>query len=173
VEGIPVFANKLESIPSSRDVLIDISNIGLVNELFLLESGIRKLNDSMQTWEAAYQDAKRGFMDGKLNLATYVANTRRANETVQVLEKFLQSTQEEIMDATALFVCCFKTSRFLAKLYTGSRLIAMFPRHMLFDRLNYEKLQEEARTIGEESKARIQSVLGANVTARADPAEPR
>jgi len=124
-EAIPVFANHIERIPGSKDVFIDISNIGLVNELFLLESNIRKLNDSLETWEQAYQDAKKGFMAGQLNLATYAANTDRANAEVAAFEKFLRTLADELMQALAVVRILLADKPFLAKMYSWLTPTAM------------------------------------------------
>jgi hypothetical protein len=157
---VPVFANHMERIPSSKDVFIDISNIGLVNELFSLESNIRKLNDSLETWEQAYQDAKKLFMTDQRTLATYIANTDRANAEVAGLETFLRALIDETMLALAAVRILLEDRPFLAKMYswiTPDRYVG--PEHPI-RLVELKKLQAEAQEISRESRKRINSLVG-------------
>jgi len=159
-EHMPVFANHVERIPGSKDVFIDIFNIGLVNELFLLESNIRKLNDDLETWEGAYKDAKKLFMADQRNLATYVANTDRANAEVAGLERFSRTLADELMLALAVVRILLADKPFLAKMYswlTPDRYVG--PQHPI-RQAELKKLRAEAREISQESRKRISSLVG-------------
>jgi hypothetical protein len=45
----PVYMNRFKQYPIDRDVLIDLSNVEFVNEIYWFNGSLRKLNDDLAT----------------------------------------------------------------------------------------------------------------------------
>ena len=165
--SIPVWGNRLTPIPSLKSALIDVMSIGLVNELFLLDSSIRKLNDSMDTWQRAYETARDSFMSKNIDAATYLANVEQANGKVDGLGKFIRSAISEVMAALCATRLLMKHKPLLVKINGWLNPDRYKAAGDVEREAELAKLRTEAQEIGEESQRRISRVTGTAPAGRA------
>ena len=160
-QSVPVWGNRLTPIPSTKAFLIDVMSIGLVNELFLLESSIRKLNDSMDTWQRAYETARNSFMSKSIDAPTYLANVEQSNAKVGELRMFIDDLIHEVMSALSATRLLMKHKPLLVKINGWLNPDQYKTAGQLERQEELAKLRQEAKEIGEESKQRIARVAGA------------
>jgi hypothetical protein len=154
----PVFANNIQKVPELRLLLMELSSIGLLNELFLLNSSIRKLNDSADTWQRAHQYAKDAFTSRIIDEATYIMNMDRGNKNRLELTRFFNALIEELIDALAATRLLTQYRPFLDKVF-GWLNPDRYVEHTHPAHTNeIKKLRAEMEEIGAQSKARIESI---------------
>lgn len=154
----PVFLNSIQDIPELRSLLMDLSSVGLVNELFLLHSSIRKLNDSMNTWQRAHQYSKDAFTAKSINEATFIANMDYSQTNAQELTKFLNALIEEMIEALAATRLLMQYRPFFTKLY-GWLNPDRYVEHTHPAHTNeIRKMRAEIEEIRAQSKARVESI---------------
>lgn len=90
-----VWANRLHPVAKLDELIFDLLNIDLINELFALNVHLRKLNDSMDTINAAYAESKDALIGGKIDQANYMANVARIHKDMLDIKNFLASSIEE------------------------------------------------------------------------------
>ena len=168
--SIPVWGNRLTPIPSVKASLIDVMSIGLVNELFLLESSVRKLNDSMDTWQRAYETARDSFMSKNIDAATYLANVEQSNTKVTELRMFVDDLIHEVMSALSGTRLLMTHKPLLVKINGWLNPDQYKAAGHSERQEELAKLRKEAKEIGEESRRRIGRVTGATSAGNyADP----
>jgi hypothetical protein len=163
-----LFGNTLKAVPGTKEFLIDVTSNGLANELFLLESSIRKLNDSMETWQRAYLDAKDALMSQNINPATYLLNVETANRQAGDLEKFMRALIDEVMDALTATRLLLKPKPFLVKVFNWLNPDGYLQPSDQARKQERVRLQREAEEISKESRARITAVTGAPTVGKID-----
>jgi hypothetical protein len=162
---VPVFTNRIEFAPSVKDALMDLGSIGLVNELFLLESDLRKLNDSLETWQRSYEVARSAFIAKDIDLATYLANVEQSNEHVQTLRKFVEGYMEDVIGALAATRLLTQYKPFLVKFYSWINPDRYSKAQDPNRDAEIQKLRSEVAQVGAESKKRIDGITGGSTTA--------
>jgi hypothetical protein len=96
-----VWANRLTPVKIPDDMLIDLLNIDLINELFLLNEGLRKLNDSMETINGAYKESKDALISKAIVPENYIENLSGIHKNILEIRKFIKSSITEITEALA------------------------------------------------------------------------
>jgi hypothetical protein len=166
---ILLFGNRLVPVPGTKEFLIDLTSIGLVNELFQLESSIRKLNDSMETWQRMYVDAKEAFVSKHVDATTYVGNVNNADPNAKALRLFMDDLAVEILHALTATRLALKPKPFLAKLFNWLNPDTYQDRAHPKRQQELAKLRGEAREISRESQKRIEAITGASPTVGKTP----
>ena len=87
----PLWTNKLFSVQIPRTELTELSNIDLVNELFSLNTKIRKMNHSLETFSSTYEKVSDALVNQKMQAADYVLTVKRMNKDRFQLAEFLES----------------------------------------------------------------------------------
>jgi hypothetical protein len=104
-KNVFIWANRLHSVQSLNDLIPDLLNIDLINELFTHNIHLRKLNDSMETLNVAYVEAKDALIGGKIDPPNYLANVIRIRTDILNIKSFaLQSIEETIQALAAVRV---------------------------------------------------------------------
>lgn len=96
-----VWANRLHPVAKLDELILELLNIDLINELFTLNVHLRKLNDSMDTINAAYAESKDALIGGKIDPENYLANVARIHRDLLDIKRFLSSSIEETTQALA------------------------------------------------------------------------
>jgi len=96
-----VWANKLHPVATTHQLLPDLLNIDLVNELFHLNVGLRKLNESMETINGAYAESKEALISERIDIENYMTNVTRIRDDLLVMKKFLENAMEETVQSLA------------------------------------------------------------------------
>ncbi len=98
---LPVYINKLEEFPIDKDLPIQLTNIDLINEIFSLNVSIRKLNDTMATFDRLHDLTRTMFTEKKINPETYIDNILSMEKAIKDIRSFLDSLKEDLVAVTA------------------------------------------------------------------------
>lgn len=96
-----IWANKLHLVAQIDEVLIDLLNVDLINELFSLNIGLRKLNESMDTINTAYFEAKEALLNNRIQTNNYLDNVERIHHRMIEVGQFTHAAMEEAHHALA------------------------------------------------------------------------
>ena len=157
-----VWANRLHQVAKIDDLIIDLLNIDFINELFTLNVGLRKLNDSMDTINGAYLESKDAFLSGKISLDSYLVNLKGIHDNLLHIKKFHLSSTKDITRALAAARVLAKKRPLMGYLL---RSTAGYKYGCCFSVQREEellKLQEEISKVKKESKDKIDTVLQNN-----------
>jgi hypothetical protein len=94
-----VWANRLTPVKVLDDLLIDLLNIDLINELFILNVRLRKLNDTIETINGAYKESKDLLISKTIDPANYKENLSRIRENLLKIKKFFFASISETQQA--------------------------------------------------------------------------
>lgn len=154
-----VWANRLTPLKVFDDLLIDLLNIDLINELFTLNIHLRKLNDSMETMNGAYKEAKDALISKAIDPENYIENLTRIHKTLLDIKKFLHDSLSETTQALSAVRVMAKNRPLIG--YLLKKLPSYkYGRRFKIERENERKkiLQEIDKT-KKESKSRIDTIL--------------
>ena len=96
-----VWANRLHPVAKIDELILELLNIDLVNELFILNVHLRKLNESMDTINGAYAESKDALFSGRSDRDNYLACVTRIHTDLLDMKRFLSSSIEETTLALA------------------------------------------------------------------------
>lgn len=94
---IKASGNRLASISFDREVLLDLTNLDLVNELFVFQVDIRKLNDSLESLARQYERALSSLGRPNQDVVEYRLNVERVIEGMQLLRGGLLQMYDEAL----------------------------------------------------------------------------
>lgn len=157
--GIALHVMQFEKIPFTGELVPSLTNIDFMNDLHIYTENIRKINRQIMSLEDAYQTAKLGMIDGKINRDTYYRNVGHVLEGMSIIEKFLKSADDETVKTLASTRVLAQDKPFLAKLVsaiTKTRYGENFLEKRQIEEKNLHREREEIRTKSEE---RIKSIL--------------
>jgi hypothetical protein len=154
-----VYSGVIHEIPINRESILDLINIDLINDLASYNIRTRKMNDSIGSFNSAYNQIKTSFLDKQANDATYVHNVIGMKDTAILFKGFF----DELLNNTKVLVAKI---RLLHKdMPFVSRIILLtfkknYPKGFL-EKVENElsKLNSEIEQVGKESKDRIDRVI--------------
>jgi len=97
---VPIFMNKFAMLTRLGD-LLSLGNIDLINELKGRDIDIRKLNDSMETWQKSYGEVKDAFIKKTIDERTYLFNAEEAGQQGQELSEYMTAVQQDLIGSLA------------------------------------------------------------------------
>jgi hypothetical protein len=155
----PVFLNSFTSYEIDRELLLGLTNIDLVNQLYTLNSSLRKLNDSMRTTDKANDELRNTFFSKPDTFGeSYIANIRGQRDKYNELRSFLMQARDDIIDAIASTRVLLKSAPFfvwLLRLLTRRKYSQAFKRRFPAE---LEALKREVEEVGRASEERIKAV---------------
>lgn len=90
-----LWGNRLSEVTLIGDVKLELLNIDLINELFILDVHLKKLNDSMNTVNSVYVESKDALLGGKIDKNNYQHNLTNVKIQLQDIKKFLITNIDE------------------------------------------------------------------------------
>lgn len=154
-----IWANRLTPVRVLDDLLIDLLNIDLINELFLLNDGLRKLNDSMETINLAYKESKDALISKTINPENYIENLTRIHKSLLEIRKFIHSSISETTHALAA-IRVLAENRPLIGYLLKRHPSYKYGRNFKVKRENeLKKLFQEMDEIKKDSKSKIDAIL--------------
>lgn len=154
-----LYSNTLHPIPINKDNVIDLINIDYINDLTSYNIRTRKMNDSMQTLNNAYQQIKVAFVERHANEETYVQNVIGLKEELVIFKNFLNELLGETVKVLA-------TARILGREKTFFSRIVLLTFKKRHSKKFKKHLEDETKTlkaeieeVGKESRARIDRIV--------------
>ncbi len=98
--NLPFYMNTFSRYEIDRDLLLGLTNIDFINELYSLNSSLRKLNDSLAATDRANEQLRAALLTKPAEFHdSYVENMRRQRQRYVELRAFLIQASEDIIDA--------------------------------------------------------------------------
>ncbi|HFD31682.1 MAG TPA: hypothetical protein ENJ28_03055 [Gammaproteobacteria bacterium] len=154
-----VWANRLHPVAKLDELILELLNIDLINELFMLNVHLRKLNESMDTINDAYAESKDALIGGRIDPENYMANAKRIHTDLLDIKRFLMDSIEETTKSLAAVRVLARKRPLLGYLL---RRIAGHKYGPTFNAKRSEeivKLRHEMETVKSEGQERINEVL--------------
>lgn len=155
-----LWANRLSEIMLLGDLTIGPTNIDLINELFFLNSGYRKLNDSMDAANVAYAESKQALISKGMEPEEFRANTARFRQRLLEIQLFLKHELDRTINVSAAVRVLAKRRTllgYLLHMLPGRR----YPRNFASQRASEEaKLRGEIEEVRRNSRAEIDAIVG-------------
>jgi hypothetical protein len=156
------FINRFHEYVVNGDLVVALVNLDFVNEVYSLNVGLRKMNDSLITIDRAYAQFLDAFIGKKISPEEYLLNVRNTRDRHAEVRKFLVQTKTDLTRclATARLLCTDVPILInVIRILTRSKYPQNFP-----IRLDAEisKVQSEMDKIADESRNQIQSAQGAD-----------
>jgi hypothetical protein len=93
----PIFMNVFHQYPIDRELVIGLTNVKFVNEVYSLNVGLHKMNDSMATVDRAYAQVREAFVAKHISDADYLLNARRTRQRSIELKAFLLQLKQDLI----------------------------------------------------------------------------
>lgn len=155
-----VWANRLHPVAKLDELILELLNIDLINELFTLNIHLRKLNESMDTINSAYAEAKDALISGKIDSENYLANVTRIHRDLLDIKRFISSSVEETTQALAAIRVLARRRPlmgYLLRRLAGHKYGKTFSSKRAAE---LATLRAEIENIKRESQDRVNNVLG-------------
>jgi hypothetical protein len=111
----PIYMNVFHSYPVDREILIGLTNIDFLNEVFTLNVELNKLNDSLATVDRAYGQIRDAFIAKHIGDPDYVNNARLTRERCAEVKGFLLQTKQDLIRLFAVANLLLKDPPFLVR----------------------------------------------------------
>jgi len=93
----PIFMNVFHQYPIDRELVIGLTNLKFVNEVYSLNVGLEKMNDSMATVDRAYAQVREAFVAKHIADTDYLLNARRTRQRSIELKGFLLRIKRDLI----------------------------------------------------------------------------
>jgi hypothetical protein len=152
----PIFMNVFHTFPVDRELVIGLTNLKFVNEVYSLNVGLKKMNDSMATVDRAYGQVRDAFVAKHISSADYILNARRTRQRSIRLRAYLVQMKKDLIRLFATTNLLLKDPPFLVRVV---RLTAETRYPKDFDTVvgqEIVRIAAEMEGIARESAMRIQ-----------------
>lgn len=155
-----IYWSQIRTIPIDKSHLVNLADLGLINEVFDFYNKIRKLNDDIENLSKGYNEIKNAYIEHLITVEHYVANSTIISKELELLEAFQEDLFEELLNlATKIRLHIKKDRPFILKMqefikYNSSEKITL--KEFSGEKL---KLQRELKQVSAESKEEIKKLL--------------
>jgi len=113
-----VFFNVFHEYPIDSELLIGLTNIDFINEVYTLNVELRKLNDTMHAIDRSYDQIRRAFVEKNIDLDTYILNVKEEKLRYFEVKKFLLETKSDLVRLYSISRILTKSSPLLSRVIT-------------------------------------------------------
>jgi len=155
---VAVSGNRLSSIPLDYALLLNLTNLDLINDLFGLFVDLRKLNDSAEALMRQYDQALKSLGRPHQDVEEYRSNAERALHGMRALHHGFQETRSDLLLALAKVRVLARDLPFFAWLmqrFSQTRYRPDFTQHV---QRELATLKAEMARSEEESTRRIRAM---------------
>lgn len=158
VEEPRIFGNELHALPIDKELPLSLTNIEFINELYSLQVEFRKLNDSMATSNRIINQTTAAFIQKHIDHRTYAANISHYRQTMIDIKSFLNASKTDIIKILAAARVQSKEEPFLSRVIQQVLKNEYTKKQRELIAKEIEKLDAEISEIGQQSRAKIQSI---------------
>lgn len=127
-----IYFDVLHEFSIDKEITLDLANIELINEVFSLEVGVKKMNYSINATNRFYTDIKNAFIQKNIDFETYKINVNKLIEKLIQLKSFLTDLEKEDKRVLAI-------SRILMK----SKPIFIHFIHLVVSKKDFKKIEHK------------------------------
>ena len=154
-----IYFNVLHEFALNKEILLDFSNLDLINKAFSFEAGIEQMNHSIASFNRFYSDIKTAFIGKNINFDTYQLNVATLKDKAEELSEFLVGLESECKELVAITRLLIKEKPFFAKIthfFLAKRILESIKKGIPNE---IKKLEQEMEMAQKESKEKIASIL--------------
>jgi hypothetical protein len=159
-EEVPIYMNSFHQYQINKDLVVQLTNVEFLNEVFSLNVTLRKMNDSLATLDGTYSQLRDAYLAKSVDVQTYKANALRYRDRAVEIKGFLMQLKDDLIRLLAVTSILMEDRPFLARI-TLSLVRTTYPKN--FDvRLHEEKTRvvAEIAALGEASAKKILAAQG-------------
>lgn len=112
---LSIYMNVFHPYPIDRELLLGLTNVSFMNEVYSLNVEFNKLNDSLATVDRAYAKVRDAFVAKQVDAAVYLLNARRTRERCAELRGHLLQTKQELIRLFAIINLLLEDPPFLVR----------------------------------------------------------
>lgn len=110
-----LFGNELHQIPIDNNLVVSLTNIEFINDLYVINTELRKLNDSVNSMNRMLEQTTRAFIEKHIDHKTYAANIEHYKPNMDTLRKFMYAGKKDITKALAVDLVLLRDENFLSR----------------------------------------------------------
>ncbi|MCX6755265.1 MAG: hypothetical protein NT068_01840 [Candidatus Nomurabacteria bacterium] len=154
-----ICTNKIKPLIYDKSVLLELSNIDLVNQLFGFFTELEKFNESTETVMDSYNGYKYSFINKLLPAGWFIESTIKLEEKFVTARKFAEELIKENKEIYGITRELLKKKPFLVLFMAMISKRTITEKDKEGGKLEEVILEEEIEKTYKESKERIDSVL--------------
>ena len=112
---VPIYMNSFHQYPVNRDVVAQLTNVDFLNEVFSLNTTLRKMNDSLATIDRSYSQLRDSYLAKTIDEATYKANARQYRDRCTEIKAFLLQLKDDLIRLYAVTNLLMQDRPFLVR----------------------------------------------------------
>ena len=150
---------KFQNFKLNNSILLDLTNINLINDLFNYFIDIQKINNDMELMSETYQELRESIIDSNISREDYKKNAEYLVGQLDTLNKFLNHLQEQTIIKLATARILNRSKPFF------TRIVLKFSQNRYSKKLSknlpgeIRKIKKEIENIKKESQEEINKVL--------------
>ncbi len=157
-----IYFNVLHEFMLDEEIILSLSNLDLINDVFSFEMGIDKMNNSISATNRFYGEIKSAFIQKSINFETYKINVETLINKLSDLKAFLVDLEKENKEIVAKVRILMKDK----PIFTS--LVHMFSKKGYPNDIEAKTIQEikeldkEIEQVRAASQTRIDNILKKN-----------
>lgn len=154
-EEVPIYMNSFHQYQINKDLVVQLTNVEYLNEVFSLNVSLRKTNDSLATLDSTYSQLRDSYFAKTIDVKTYKANALRYRDRCIEIKGFLMQTKDDLIRLLAVANILMQDRPFLARVILAL-VRTKYPKN--FDirlQVETERIIAEIEALGEASAKRI------------------
>jgi hypothetical protein len=112
---LPVLSNEFHEYPIERELIVGLTNVDFLNDVYTLNVELRKLNDSMATADRSYEQVTDAFLSKKIEPEMYIANLLHSRPRYAEIREYLLETKEDLVRLFATTTVLLRQAPFLVR----------------------------------------------------------
>ncbi|OQW76895.1 MAG: hypothetical protein BVN35_05580 [Proteobacteria bacterium ST_bin11] len=161
----PIYMNSFQQYQINRQIVMSLTNIDFLNEVYSLNVSLQKINDSLATIDRAYSQLRDAFLAKNIDLSTYKTNARQYRDRCAEMRGFLDQLKEDLIRLLAITNLLLEDRPFLVRV-TQSSVRTSYPKNL--DALLKIEWQKVITEIDASGKASAQKINQAQRTRSSD-----
>lgn len=159
-EEVPIYMNSFHQYQINKDLVVQLTNVEFLNEVFSLNVTLRKMNDSLATLDGTYSQLRDSYLAKTIDVATYKENALGYRDRCIEIKGFLMQLKDDLIHLLAVANILMQDRPFLVRIILAL-VRTKYPKN--FDiRLQAEKERviAEIEALGEASAKKIREAQG-------------
>ncbi|MBD3342827.1 MAG: hypothetical protein GF353_27260 [Candidatus Lokiarchaeota archaeon] len=157
--GTPVVYTKLQEFMVNNNILLDLTNINLINDLLSYFIDIEKTNSDIQLLDEIYKELRANIVNGSISEEVYKKNIEYFKSQLDIFEKFIDDLHDQTISKLAIIRLLSKNKPFF------TRIILQFSQNRYTNRISknlpneIRQIKAEIREVKKESQEQIKKTL--------------
>lgn len=153
--AIPIYMNSFHQYEINRDVIVKLTNVDFLNEVYSLNVTLRKINDTLATIDRSYSQLRDSLLSKNIDLTTYKVNTRQYRDRCIEIKGFLLQLKDDLTKLFASTNLLLKDQPFLVRVILAT-VRTTYPRDFESNlKTEQARVSAEMESIAQASREKI------------------